>query len=186
MTTSVTSKHDLVLLGAHRWRRTDAFKAALEIGLNPLMLIYDSEEESNFLKENTASFHRIPNRASGAQVYSLIREKLSTQWATVGLHDYVCELAADLSSHSPLQTICPSSAIIALRKHRLRSLWNELCDSESILFPVPFTYYEFSGKGHESYREICHLFKARRVGCFDRRQIAGLHPCHRARAPDPI
>lgn len=144
-----TDKPQLVLFGAHRWKREDVIGFAQQAGFEPVLVLFQSEDisvEAERLGGVGLSVLRLSYTSSDA-IHSLADQlsKSRNDWVALGLDDYVCEIAAELSRYStrgPL--ISKAGAHIALHKHLLREKWNNLADGDAKrLFPVPFKLLQF-------------------------------------------
>ena len=144
---SSDGKPSILLLGAHRWRRQPVVEMARTAGLEPVLLLYENEElpsallhivdPSRVLRQS----HEKP--FSAREISEMVMSKSDT-WFVIGLDDYVCEFAAELSKYSTKRTMPPSAARETLHKHLLRRRWNKLCQNNPLLFPVPFRFLRFS------------------------------------------
>jgi hypothetical protein len=147
-------KPSVILLGAHRWRRQHVIQVAQEEGFNPIILLYDQEELPDDLSGAFGPQQIIRQSAASPRSAREIAAKMQSvdgDWFVVGLDDYVCEYAAELSTYAAQQTMSSYAAKATLHKHLLRAKWNDLCEGNPKLFPVPFrvlTYADATFNDH--------------------------------------
>jgi hypothetical protein len=137
----------IILLGAHRWRRQPVAQIARESGLDPAILFYEHEVVPDEFLQTFQESHLFRQSAllksTPKQIASTISRKFA-EWFVLGLDDYVCELAADLSLYTAKRTMPRSAARETLHKHLLRTRWNTICLDYPKLYPVPFRLLRFS------------------------------------------
>lgn len=136
----------VVLLGVHRWRRLAVLQFVEQGGFEPLVLLYDTESiPASFRTLGTNQIIRQSLAAprSAKEIADLLSNS-EGEWFVLALDDYVCEFAAELAAFSKKPTMRPSAARQTLEKHKLRGMWNALCETNPDLFPVPFRYREYT------------------------------------------
>jgi hypothetical protein len=137
----------MVLLGAHRWRRQHVVRLAQHAGFDPVLLLYDHEslpEDLRLLAENNRVMRLPMNPARSAEdIAKTISTAFCKRWFVLALDDYVCQLAAELSTYAARQTMPPWAALETLHKHLLRARWNSLCEGDPKLYPVPFRLLQY-------------------------------------------
>lgn len=137
----------IVLSGAHRWSRQPVVDLARNAGLDPILLLYEKEDVPDELLSKVQLDHVIRQSKADTRSAVKIAETVSrdgAEWYSLGLDDYVCEFAAELSTYSSKKMMPASAAKETLHKHRLRLRWNELCERNALLFPVPFRLLLYS------------------------------------------
>jgi hypothetical protein len=153
----------IILFGAHRWNRQDVVRYAYDAGLR-VILAYQEDQ----IDEANATWQEIPHerehipikshtaqgeRTDNIEEYILaFNKKYGQPWYTLGLDDYVCELAARFSQGQSRRSFPPQAAIDTLCKHRLREYWNRYCSTnrDAPLHTVPYSfrqYTNFDAKG---------------------------------------
>jgi hypothetical protein len=143
----MTVKPRILLLGAHRWRRQSVVQLARDSGFDPVLLLYESELLPDSLSQTVAPNHVLRQSLSSPRSPKEIADTLSSvggDWFAVGLDDYVCQFAAELSAFAASPTMRSSAAHETLNKHLLRSRWNRLCAHDGMLHPVPFRFRVYS------------------------------------------
>ena len=137
----------IVLLGAHRWSRQPVVELAKQAGFDPILLLYSREQLDPQFADNLSQ-KNILRHADEVHVDKLAKT-LSAQgcgWYALGLDDYVCELAANLSAFSSRKTMPSAAPKETLQKHLLRLRWNNICNGRPDLFPVPFRFLRYSDR----------------------------------------
>ena len=133
----------LVLLGAHRWKRDEVVALATASGFRPMLLVHETENVPESLLADVGPYwvlrRSLLEAKSAPEVADEITQRCGRQWYVIGLDDYVCEFAAELSQHSAAPTMKATAATCVLRKHQLRRLWNSLAEKDGRLFAVPYT-----------------------------------------------
>jgi hypothetical protein len=143
---STYRKPKVLLLGAHRWRREPVVQFARDSGLEPLILLYEEEALPAVLSQSLQPGQIIRQSSHSPLSAQQIAQKLpsSDVWFALGLDDYVCEFAAELSELATKRTLPPTAARETLHKHLLRQRWNRLCEDDSSLCPVPFRLLSYA------------------------------------------
>ncbi len=133
----------IVLLGAHRWSRESVPGYVEQAGLTPIVILNEGEPVDIPVRRFN---HIIVPRNSSDDIefmVSEIRARVGDEWYVLGLDDYVCRTAAELSYHSRLPSVAPSGPAMTLSKHVLRNLWNRYCKGRPRLTSVPFEYVQY-------------------------------------------
>jgi hypothetical protein len=130
----------LVFFGAHRWRRQVVIAKARAFGFEPHIAMFESEHLEPDLQAcvKPSHIHRMSILSP-----TPVRDVLATiprngRWYTLGLDDYVMELASRVSEYSAMPTMEPNAAVVTLHKSRLRHMWNSLCGRINSLYLVPY------------------------------------------------
>jgi hypothetical protein len=148
----------LVLLGAHRWRRQPVVQMAQESGFDPVLLLYESETLPDSFFSAVVPNHILRQSTSRPRTPKDVAEtiaRMGGDWFALGLDDYVCQFAAELSSYGTKRTMKASAAHETLNKHLLRIRWNQLCTNNSRLYPVPFRFRRYADMTFTTIVEEC-------------------------------
>lgn len=140
-------------MGAHRWRRQPVIEMARTVGFTPVLLLYEEEELPDELLgiiQPSRVLRQLKETPLSARRISELMASDSEPWYVVGLDDYVCEFAAELSNYSTKRMMPSFAAKETLHKHRLRRRWNNICKTNPVLFPVPFRLLRFSDTSFEN------------------------------------
>jgi len=147
MRPDVGVKPRIVLLGAHRWRREAVVQTVCDLGFEPILIVYEKEIVSDALlrtlKPHQLIHQSLSSPRSAKQIADLLF-RMGGDWFALGLDDYVCNFAAELSTFTSAPTMRPDAAIETREKHLLRARWNMLCRDNPRLFAVPFQFLRFS------------------------------------------
>jgi hypothetical protein len=137
----------IVLLGAHRWRRQAVVEFARAAGFDPVILLYQEEgipaELSEILLPERVLRYQLRSPDASRELAETL-SAVGSQWYVLGLDDYVCELAAELSKYSARELMRTSAAKEVLHKHMLRARWNRLCEKNPKLSRVPFRLLRYA------------------------------------------
>jgi hypothetical protein len=153
----VNAAATVCLLGAHRWHRADAVTWAIRSGLRPLVIVNPGEETTETLDPSIPVLTGPDPAAKSTFIPRLtdsIRAVTDGKWYVLGLDDYVCRIAAALSTASALPCFPLDSALVVTQKHLVREQWNRLCLSRADLplQPVPSLSVLFDSFSADQYQ----------------------------------
>jgi hypothetical protein len=123
-----------------------------------VLLLYESEAVPDSLLQSVGPESIVRQLVTSPRTPREIAYTLSNpgeEWFVLGLDDYVCQFAAEMSNYSARRTMRASAAFETLNKHLLRIRWNTICTSNPMLYPVPFRFRRYSDMGFDRVVEEC-------------------------------